>query len=116
MGEGAAMRENDEIAYLVLTTAPPDEAERLAETLVRERLAAGINVIPGMKSFYWWQGTLHIDAESQLLAQVPGERLEAFIQRLLELHSYEVPEVMCFQIDTGHPAYLQWIHDEATTT
>ena len=94
---------------LVLTTAPEDEAETLARTLVEEHLAACVNVQAPMTSVYWWKGKIERDAESQVVIKTTRARLEALAARLAELHSYELPELLVVPVMWGTEGYLAWV-------
>jgi len=94
---------------LVLTTAPDDEAEALARTLVEERLAACVNVHAPMTSLYWWKGKIERDAERQIVIKTTRDRLEALTARLFELHSYELPELLVVPVVGGSEAYVDWV-------
>lgn len=97
---------------LVMTTAPnPDEAAALARTLVAEQLAACVQVVPGVRSFYRWQGEVQDDAELLLLIKTAPDRRQQVLDRLGELHSYDVPEAVTVRLDGGSPAYLAWLHE-----
>lgn len=89
-----------------------DEAQRIARTLVDERIVACVNIVPGVMSIYRWQGEICTADEWQLLLKVSGERIAALQARLPELHSYECPELICLRIDAGLPEYLQWICEQ----
>ncbi|WP_329742356.1 divalent-cation tolerance protein CutA [Dyella sp. A6] len=80
----------------------------LATALVDERLAACVNRIPGVSSTYAWQGEVVTDTEELLLIKTTGGRFEALRNRLLELHPYEVPELIAVPVERGHAAYLDW--------
>lgn len=98
------------IAY---TTLPDqDVADRLARTLVSERLAACVSRVPGVMSTYRWQGKVHIDAEVLLLIKTTSERFDALRERLVALHPYELPELIAVDIATGHAPYLDWLRRE----
>ncbi|MBS0381831.1 MAG: divalent-cation tolerance protein CutA [Proteobacteria bacterium] len=100
-------------ALLCLSTCPDAEtATRIARALVEERLAACVNRVPGIASTYRWQGAVLEDAEVLLLIKTTRERFEALRARLIELHPYEVPELIALDIAAGNPAYLQWIAAE----
>ncbi len=95
-----------------ITTAPPDEAPRLAACIVEARLAACVQVIPGVSSYFWWQGGAQNESESVLLCKTTDaarEELTALIQRE---HSYDVPELVFLPIDGGLESYLSWIGEE----
>jgi len=88
-----------------------EDAERLARALVERRLAACVNVLPGVVSHYRYQGELHRDAEWLLLVKTRSERLPALRTALAELHPYELPELVAFEITDGSEAYLEWLDD-----
>jgi periplasmic divalent cation tolerance protein len=97
---------------LVLTTvARAEDAERIAEALVGGRLAACVNVLPGVRSIYRWKGGVEREEERLLLIKTRSERLPALRQALLAIHPYEVPEVVALPIEAGHPAYLEWLDE-----
>ncbi len=97
---------------LVLTTvARAEDAERIAEELVGRRLAACVNVLPGVRSTYRWKGGVEREQERLLLIKTRSERLESLRQALLAIHPYEVPEVVAIPIEAGHPAYLEWLDE-----
>jgi periplasmic divalent cation tolerance protein len=101
---------------LCFSTCPDAEtAARIARTLVEERLAACVNRLPGVASTYRWQGEIHEDAEVLLVIKTTRERFDALRDRLAELHSYEVPELIAFEIADGLPAYLEWLARETAT-
>jgi periplasmic divalent cation tolerance protein len=99
------------IYRLVLSTAPPDKAPELARTLVRERLAACVNVVPGARSFYFWEGKPCENDESLLLIKTAAAALPRLTARLLELHPYDVPEIVALPLASGegNGRYLDWI-------
>jgi periplasmic divalent cation tolerance protein len=91
------------------TCSDADTAARIARTLVEERLAACVNRLPGVHSTYRWQGKVVDDVEVLLIIKTTDERFEALRDRLVELHPYEVPELVAIEVNGGHPAYLDWI-------
>ena len=95
---------------LVLCTCPDDETARdLAESLVVERLAACVNLIPGLTSVYLWKQELETSQETLLLIKTEKQGYPQLESRLRELHPYEVPEIVAFGIEHGLPDYLNWI-------
>jgi periplasmic divalent cation tolerance protein len=97
---------------LVLTTCPDTEvAERLAQTLVQERLAACVNILPIAKSVYWWKGRVESAAEQLLLIKSMTDAYGSIQKRIRELHPYELPEVIAVPIADGLPDYLAWIRN-----
>ena len=89
----------------------PDRAtgQRIAEALVAEGLAACVNVLPGVHSVYRWQGGVEHADEVLLLAKTTRARMDALQARLLELHPYELPELLAVEAAGGLPAYLDWV-------
>jgi periplasmic divalent cation tolerance protein len=97
-------------AIIVLTTiGTAGDAETLARTLVTERLAACVNLLPEMQSVYQWKGELTVDGERQLIIKTTEGRLEALRTRLQQLHPYDVPEFLVIPVTEGSPEYLQWL-------
>ncbi len=95
---------------VVLCTCPdPETGRRLAESLVGDRLAACVNLIPGLTSIYLWEGRIQTEAEVLLLIKTTDERLDALIARLRALHPYQVPEIIALPIVVGLPEYLDWV-------
>jgi periplasmic divalent cation tolerance protein len=97
---------------VLVTVGKRDEAERIAEAVVAERLAACGNLIPGIRSIYHWQGEICRDEETLLLFKTRSELFERLRARVKELHSYDVPEIISLPILAGHAPYLDWIRDE----
>jgi periplasmic divalent cation tolerance protein len=91
--------------------APPD-GERIARALVEERLAACVNVVPGVVSVYRWKGAVEREGELLLVIKTMAEQVDALKARLLELHPYELPEVVVIPIVGGHGAYLDWLAEQ----
>jgi periplasmic divalent cation tolerance protein len=101
----------NEINYMVILTTCPDEAtaERLARTLVEERLAACVNRLAGVRSTYRWQGEVHDEPEVLLVIKTTAATVGTLSARLLDLHPYEVPEVLALPVAGGSERYLQWL-------
>jgi periplasmic divalent cation tolerance protein len=94
-----------------MTAGSSEEAEKIAEALVQERLAACVNIVPAITSIYRWQGEVHRDSEVLLIAKSRPELFHSLAARVKELHSYEVPEVIAVPIVAGSEAYLNWIDE-----
>lgn len=95
---------------VVLTTIGAEaDARRLARTLVDERLAACVNVLPAMSSIYRWKEKVEEEREQQLIIKTAADRLPALEARLRELHPYEVPEFLVLRVSSGSDAYVRWI-------
>jgi periplasmic divalent cation tolerance protein len=95
---------------VVLNTCPDAaSAENIARTLLERKLAACINILPGVKSFYTWKGVCESDEEHLLLIKTLASAYPALEQAILELHPYELPEIIAVPIAAGLPGYLTWI-------
>jgi periplasmic divalent cation tolerance protein len=98
---------------LVITTLPnADAAAELAKNVVGERLAACANLIPALRSIYKWQGKVQDENEVLVLFKTRQEHYENLKSRILELHPYEVPEVLAIPVEQGYAAYLDWLAAE----
>lgn len=97
-------------ALLVLTNLPDRAAaERLAEALVEQRLAACVNLLAPCRSVYRWKGELQRDEEHPVLAKTTAERYPALEAAIRAAHPYELPEIIAVPIERGLPEYLTWI-------
>ncbi len=100
----------DSQPLVVYCTCPdPATAERIAETVVDERLAACVNIAPGLTSIYRWQGRIQRDAEVLLIIKTRSTVYPLLEGRIRELHPYEVPEIIALPIQAGSATYLDWI-------
>lgn len=100
-------------ALLVFTTLPnADAALELARNLVQERLAACANIMPAIRSIYKWQGKIQDENEVLVLLKTKHDQFERLKSRILELHPYEVPEVLAIPVEQGYGAYLEWLTRE----
>jgi periplasmic divalent cation tolerance protein len=104
---------NQELRYgvVLVTAGSVAEAQHIASALVEEKLAACVNLMP-IESVYTWQGTVHQEAEYQLLIKTALTQFEALEARIRQLHSYEVPEIIMLPILAGSLPYLNWIEEQ----
>lgn len=98
---------------VVLCNAPPDRAQALAEALVDERVAACVNLFPGVISVFRWDGARSVEAETTLLIKAPMSGVERLRERIVALHPYQVPEILVLPVDAlaSHAPYVQWVRD-----
>jgi len=103
-----------ERAVLVYTTwASIVEAEQAGRALVEKRLAACVNILPGMISHYWWEGKLERAEESVMLVKTRASLAEAVRKAIKDLHSYETPAIMVLPVESVDADYYRWILEEA---
>ncbi len=97
--------------YLTVFCTVPDQktAQRIAQTVVHEGLAACVNLLPGITSVYRWQGQVQENSELLLLIKTQQARYNALEARIKELHPYQVPEIIAHKIEVGSADYLDWI-------
>jgi periplasmic divalent cation tolerance protein len=101
-----------EPVLVVLSTAPdPDAAERIGTSLVEEGLAACVNVVGGVTSIYRWKGGVEREREVLMILKTTGRTLGRLRSRLVELHPYEVPEILAVNVEAGHHPYLEWVRE-----
>ncbi|MAZ67068.1 MAG: divalent-cation tolerance protein CutA [Kangiellaceae bacterium] len=91
------------------TCPSPDSATDLANTLVTEKLAACVNIVPAISSIYEWQGELCRDQEALLIIKTTQGKFNALEKRVTEQHPYDVPELIGFDVSNGHPPYINWL-------
>ncbi|XP_031497400.1 protein CutA 1, chloroplastic isoform X2 [Nymphaea colorata] len=97
-------------SIVVYVTVPNKEAgKKLAESIVREKLAACVNRVPGIESIYWWQGEIQSDAEELLIIKTRESLLDALTAHIKANHEYDVPEVIALPIQGGNAQYLEWL-------
>ena len=98
---------------VVLCTCPDDTvAKKLAAGLVDHRLAACVNVLPGIRSIYRWQGQAQEDDEVLMMIKASEKTYPALERWLQEQHPYDVPEIIALPVERGLPGYLEWVAQE----
>lgn len=103
MKDGRAFR-------IVLSTAgSEEEGARIARSLLERKLCACVNLVPKIRSLYRWEGAVQDDAEVLLIMKTTRDKLGALSEHLVEIHSYDVPEVLAIAVDQGGASYLEWL-------
>lgn len=97
---------------VLVTVGSPNEGDQLSRALVEERLAACVNRIGPVQSVYRWQGQVKQNEEELLVIKTKGELFDRLKQRVQELHSYSVPEIIALPILEGSESYLKWLGDQ----
>ena len=93
----------------MVTVPNAETGESLARSLLEQRLAACVNMVPGCRSFYWWENAICDDSESLLIVKTHSTRLPALIDHVRSHHPYSCPEVIALPVESGNPAYLDWL-------
>ncbi len=108
-----AMAQTDTDLVIALTTVPMDlDVDELVRKLLERRLVACANVLPPMRSAYWWKGTIETAEERQIVFKTRQGCVNALEAALLELHPFEVPEFLMIPVSGGGEAYLRWVREE----
>lgn len=94
---------------VLMTASSEKEARKIGMKLLKEKLAACVNVVPKISSSYWWKGEIESASESLLIIKTTAARTAKLIRQVKEVHSYSVPEVIALPILEGNPEYLRWI-------
>jgi len=96
---------------ILITAKDREEAERIAQALVKAKLAACVNIKEDIKSFFWWEGKIDKADEALLIVKSLLPLLDPIIKSVKALHSYSVPEIIALPIVGGNEEYLKWIED-----
>lgn len=99
-------------AIVYMTAQNVEEARAIADKLVSERLAACVNIFPGMESVYRWKGSVEKATETAFIAKTKKSLVPRLTERVRQLHSYEVPCVVSVSLEGGNPDFLEWIAQE----
>lgn len=105
------MNEKTSHVVVLITTSSVDEAQAIGRELVDKRVAACVNIIPGLRSLFRWQGVIEEQEETLMLVKSRGEYLPSILEIVKRLHSYTVPEVIALPILAGSSDYLAWIDE-----
>ena len=101
--------EGEDALVVLITVASREEAERIARRLVEDRLAACVNIVPQVRSFFIWQGKFSQEDECLLVAKSRRPRFRDLTTAVKQLHSYSVPEIIALPILVGSADYLRWM-------
>ena len=95
---------------LLISGAPTEkEAQKIAKTLVEGKLAACVNVIPRVSSFFYWEGKMCVEKEAVILIKTTRKKSKIIINKIKKIHSYKVPEIVFLEVDGGEKNYLDWV-------
>jgi periplasmic divalent cation tolerance protein len=101
-----------DINFVYMTAGSKEEARKIGKELVMARLAACVNILDHMNSFYWWDGEIQDDTEVVMIAKTTAARVPDLVKKVKSLHSYDCPCVVSLPVAGGHPAFLDWIAGE----
>jgi periplasmic divalent cation tolerance protein len=102
------VKKTDRIIVLI-TAGGEEEAHRIAESLVKEKKAACVNIVPRVDSLFWWEGKIDSASESLLLVKTKAALFPEIVELVKRTHSYEVPEIIALPIIAGSEDYLKWL-------
>jgi periplasmic divalent cation tolerance protein len=103
------------ISMVMVTVGRGEEALTIARTLVEEKLVACVNIVPRIRSIYRWKGEVCDEEELLLIMKTRSNLFPGLQDRIRELHSYEVPEIISFPVADGLPDYLKWVMESTVT-
>ena len=109
-GLGGKMKIN----FIYMTVGSKDEARKIGKELVTSRLAACVNILDNMNSFYMWEGEIQDDTEVVMIAKTSEERVPQLVEKVKSLHSYDCPCIVSLPVLNGYQPFLEWIAVEVT--
>ncbi len=96
---------------VIVSAANKKEAEKIAQAAVKKKLAACANILPNIKSFFWWQGRIDNASEVLIFLKTTRAKFEKLRKAIKSIHSYDVPEIIALPIVAGDKNYLEWIDE-----
>jgi periplasmic divalent cation tolerance protein len=102
------------VSVVFSTIDSSQQAQKISHSLVEEKIAACVNILPAVTSVYRWQNQIQNDSELLLIIKTETDKLQKLIDRLEELHPYKVPEILSFRIEAGSNPYLNWVRDQVS--
>ncbi len=112
--EQAGVGSGGEALLVLITSASREEADEIARKLVEDRLAACVNIVPQVRSLFWWENKVSEEEEVLLIVKTRRSRFGALALRVKALHSYSVPEIIALPIVEGSASYIQWIEESTS--
>ncbi len=103
------MTEDIIVVYISL---PQDEVNRISQGLMENRMAACINIVPRIESYYWWNDKIERDVEALLMIKTTKDKFDSLKDWVIENHPYELPEIIAVPLAAGHSDYINWIKKE----
>lgn len=103
-----------ERSMFYITAEDMEEAKKLAKILVEERLAACVNVVPKIVSFFYWDGETQSEEETLIIGKTRTVLVDKLVETVKQHHSYDVPCIVTWKLDKGNPEFLNWINEETS--
>lgn len=100
------------ISMFYITVGSKEEAERLAKAIIEKRLAACVNLLPAIQSFFFWENEAQSEEETLLLGKTSTSLVEDLVAFVKEEHSYDLPCIVTWPVGDGYPPFLQWVNRE----
>lgn len=100
---------NEKVRLILVSVPTAENASQIARLLVEERLAACVSRLPGASAVYRWQGKIEESQEHVLLIKTASDRLSQLMERIVQLHHDEVPEILALPVENGYSRYLEWV-------
>ena len=101
-----------EVRFIYITAGNQEEAKRIGKELVKNRLAACVNIVKDITSFYWWDGELQEDQETVMIAKTKESLFEELVEKVKSMHSYSCPCIVSLPVLQGNGAFLEWVEKE----
>jgi periplasmic divalent cation tolerance protein len=101
-----------ETVRVVFISVPREEANKMARAMVEKRLAACVNIVPKIESFYWWDESVLKDEEALLIAKTTQQRFDALRAWVVANHPYDLPEIISLPLSDGLSDYIEWVKKE----
>jgi len=101
-----------EVRFIYITAGNQEEAKRIGKELVKNRLAACVNIVKDITSFYWWDGELQEAQETVMIAKTKESLVEELVEKVKSMHSYSCPCIVSLPVLQGNGAFLEWVEKE----
>ncbi len=109
------MKEGKEFVIVYVTCSNVEEARKIGRLLVEQRLAACVNIIPQIFSFYWWENEIVADKEAVMLAKTKSSLVKKLIETVKSHHSYQLPAILVLPVVDGNPDFFNWLREETVS-
>lgn len=108
------MNRDIEFIIVLITAGSAEEGEKIANTLIDHHLVACVNLVPSVKSFFFWEGRADVASEVMLVAKSRRSLLDKIVDQVKKVHSYKVPEIIALPVIGGSAEYLKWVEESTS--